>query len=104
MLTKVRKHNGKRLECRKSQRVKVFETPDPKGKAAGELIWKRELALLLCPPGVEQAATGCVHFSVRNEGTLIPLYSSRDASMPACGREDGGSVVAESPAVMARTG
>ena len=75
MLTKVRKHNGKRLECRQSQRVKVFETPDPQGKAAGLLIWKRELALRLRPPGVEQAATGCVHFSVRNWGTLMPLYS-----------------------------
>ena len=84
--------------------MKVFETPDPKGKAEGLLIWKRELALLLRPPGVEQAATGCVHFSVRNEGTLMPLYSSRDARMPACGREDGGSVVAKGLAVIAGTG
>ena len=66
MLTKVREHNGNLLKCRKSQRVKVSETPDPKGKAAGQLIWKRELALLLCPPGVEQAATGCFHFFVWN--------------------------------------
>ena len=95
MLTKVRKHSGNLLKCRKSQRVKVFETPDPKGKAAGELIWKRELALLLRPPGVEQAATDCVHFSVRNEGTRQPALLVKET--PACQRAEERAEAAESP-------
>lgn len=56
------------------------------------------------PPGVEQAPTGRCHLSGWNWGTPIPPRPREwDSKMPECGREDGGGVVVQRLAVMART-
>ena len=56
------------------------------------------------PPGVQQAAKGCYHFSMGNQGTLTPPTLVRVARMPAGGRADGGGVVIKSSSVMGETG
>jgi hypothetical protein len=56
------------------------------------------------PLGIKQAAKGVENISAGNWGTLKPPDPlTRDAKMPACGREGRGGVVAQRLVVMTGT-
>jgi hypothetical protein len=82
----------------------VVDTPSPKRDGGGCAVSALRAHVVSDPPGAEQAVVRYYQLSSWNWGTLTPLNPSlRDARMPACGREGGGSVVAQRSAVMAET-
>jgi hypothetical protein len=80
---------------RESEQVKVADTPDPKWDGAG-YGWGAYIHTLFHMHPVDSRQLRGSRYVVCS-GTGELLYhraSAEDAKMPACGQEDGGSVVA----------
>src|SRR6266699_467619 len=93
-----------RLKRREFEQVKSAETLDQMGKVCVPHRLHIDEGSSTRHPVYSRRATGCANTFTRNWGTLKLHYPlRRDASMPACRTEGGGSIVAKYQAVMGWT-
>ena len=80
---------------RESEQVQVAETPDPKLDGAGYRQGAYVGTLFHRHPVASRQLRGSRYVVCPGTGELLSHFASEeDANMPACGQEDGGSVVA----------
>ncbi len=92
------------MTCRECQQVKMAETPDPKwdGAWSGQAAYVQTLFRM--HPASSRQLRGSRDVVCPGTGELLyHLASQEDAKMPACGKEGGGSIVAECQGVMPGT-
>ena len=86
---------------RESAQVKVADTPDPKWDGAGYRQGAYVGTLFHRHPVDSRQLRGSRYVVCPGTGELLyHLTSEEDVKMPACGKEGGGSVVAECQGVM----
>ncbi len=86
---------------REAEQVKVAETPDPKRDGAWYGQARHAGTLFRMHPASSRQLRGSRDVVCSGTGELLSHVAWRqDAKMPACGKEDGGSVVAECQGVM----
>jgi hypothetical protein len=93
-----------RLKRRNLQQAKLADTPDPNGKMPAWLFWGTDQDYSTVHPAY-RGQLRIANTSAIGTGELPHRLAQQwGAKLPARGGEDGGGVVAERPAVMARTG